>query len=443
MKRRIGFSGRTLAVVGLIGPILLAAGAVGLGPAVASAQGTGTILVVSGSGQTATVGTSFASTLQVQVVDQNDQPVVGDTVTFTAPSTGPSGTFASSSNTDAVLTDANGFATDTFTANTVAGSYEVTATADSAANTATFDLTNTVGAAASVTILSGADQTTTVGTAFATPVSAQVTDAYGNPVPGETVTLTAPSTGASATFAGGSGNSVSLVTDATGTVSDTATADAAAGSYSVTASDVNVVTSPTLALTNAPGPAANVAIAAGSSQSTVVNTAFGTSLAVKVTDTYGNAVSGVTVTWYPPSPQGEPAGTFASTPQAVTGTNGVATAPVLTANGTTGSFSVNATAAGVSKVLTFKLTNLPPAPTITKVKPTSTKVGKAVTIIGTNLANATVTFTAGTGITPAVTWTVVSNSKIVATIPAGATTGVVSVTTPGGTATSPKAVKIK
>jgi hypothetical protein len=48
------------------------------------------------------------------------------------------------------------------------------------------------------------------------------------------------------------------------------------------------------------GPAALITVAGGSPQSTVVHTAFGTALQAKVTDTAGNPVAGVTVTFAVP-----------------------------------------------------------------------------------------------------------------------------------------------
>jgi uncharacterized repeat protein (TIGR03803 family) len=67
-----------------------------------------------------------------------------------------------------------------------------------------------------------------------------------------------------------------------------------------------------------------------------------------------------------------------------------------------------------------------------ETRPTSGKVGKAVKILGTNLTGSTsVTFN-GT----AATFTVVSSSEITTTVPTGATTGKVKVTTPHRTLTS-------
>jgi len=72
------------------------------------------------------------------------------------------------------------------------------------------------------------------------------------------------------------------------------------------------------------------------------------------------------------------------------------------------------------------------APTITSFSPTSGPVGATVTINGTNFTGATsVKFNGVTG-----TFIVNSATKITATVPTGATTGRITVTTPGGTATS-------
>jgi uncharacterized repeat protein (TIGR03803 family) len=74
-----------------------------------------------------------------------------------------------------------------------------------------------------------------------------------------------------------------------------------------------------------------------------------------------------------------------------------------------------------------------------ETQPTSGKVGAAIKILGTNLTGATsVTFN-GT----AVTFTVVSSSEITTTVPTGATSGKVQVTTPGGTLTSNVIFRVK
>jgi hypothetical protein len=74
-----------------------------------------------------------------------------------------------------------------------------------------------------------------------------------------------------------------------------------------------------------------------------------------------------------------------------------------------------------------------PVPTLTALSPTSGGVGTAVTLSGTGLSGATAVRFNGT-VQPA--FTVVSDSEVTTTVPAGATSGPVQVVTPGGTATS-------
>jgi hypothetical protein len=70
--------------------------------------------------------------------------------------------------------------------------------------------------------------------------------------------------------------------------------------------------------------------------------------------------------------------------------------------------------------------------------PNSNKAGKAVKILGTNLGGATSVSFNGT----AATFTVVSPSEISTTVPAGATTGKIAVTTPSGTLSSNVAFRV-
>ena len=73
------------------------------------------------------------------------------------------------------------------------------------------------------------------------------------------------------------------------------------------------------------------------------------------------------------------------------------------------------------------------APTITGISPTSGTVGQAVTISGTNLGG---TYRVRFNGTDATVATLTSATSVTVTIPAGATTGAIVLTTPAGTATS-------
>ncbi len=106
----------------------------------------------SGTPQTARAGSAFAQPLKAVVQDAFGNPVPGVSVTFTAPASGPGGTFPGGALSAAVTTDAGGVATaPTFTANGQAGAYTVTATAAGVSNSAAFALANQ---AAAVTVQS-------------------------------------------------------------------------------------------------------------------------------------------------------------------------------------------------------------------------------------------------------------------------------------------------
>ena len=192
-----------------------------------------------GNNQSTGAGTAFATNLQVTIMDGNLFPVPNVTVTFTAPSSGASGTFAGGVNT--ATTNASGIATAAvLTANTTAGGYQVTASAPGL-TAVNFSLTNNASAPADIAPTSGSGQSTNVNTAFATPLTVTVTDAYGNPVPKATVTFTPPAqSGASVTFAGGI-NTASTNANGVATSAAITANGIAGGPYNVTAS-VNSLT---------------------------------------------------------------------------------------------------------------------------------------------------------------------------------------------------------
>jgi sugar lactone lactonase YvrE len=132
-----------------------------------------------------------------------------------------------------------------------------------------------------------------------------------------------------------------------------------AGTQSVTATDTtasqDTVTASTTVVAAA---AATVTASAGTPQVAQVGAAYPVPFQVKVQDTYQNPAAGAQVTFA--APGSGASGVFAGNGASVTvnaDVNGLATAPVFTANGTAGSFAVTATASGVNTSATFSLTN--------------------------------------------------------------------------------------
>lgn len=106
---------------------------------------------------------------------------------------------------------------------------------------------------AAVAVASGSGQSTTVSTAFSSPLVATVTNSSGSPVSGVSVTFTvvAGSTGASASFAtGGATDTETTGSNGQATTSQALTANATAGAFTVTAAVSGVTTPATFTFTN-------------------------------------------------------------------------------------------------------------------------------------------------------------------------------------------------
>ncbi len=205
------------------------------------------IAATSGSLQDATISTAFQAPLVATVLDANQNPVSGASVTFTAPPSGASGTFNNGTATETDTTDANGMAaSSTFTANANAGAYTVTAMV-AGLPPANFDLTNITGAVISITPTSGTPQSASVNAGFAAPLVATVT-ANGSPVSGATVTFEVPPAGASGVFAGGVNTAT---TNASGVATSAPfTANGSVGTYTVTATVASGAEPANFVLTN-------------------------------------------------------------------------------------------------------------------------------------------------------------------------------------------------
>ena len=249
----------------------------------------------------------------------------------------------------------------------------------------------------------------TAGPAAATHTATSFTPA-GGPVGCEvTITGTGFAGVTSVTF---NGVSATFTTDSTTQIT-TAVPSAA--------TDGNIVVSEGADMVTVPGGAFNVAPATACptiSSFAPTSGAVGTSVVIT-----GTNFTGATAVRF-----NQTSATFtvnSATQITATVPSGATTGPIrVTAGGLTG------------RSLTSFTVNAAPLPTITSFTPTSGPVGKSVVITGTNFSGTgfTTTSVKFNGVTA--TFTVNSATQITATVPATATTGKITVSTPGGTATS-------
>ncbi|TMA73103.1 MAG: DUF11 domain-containing protein [Deltaproteobacteria bacterium] len=313
--------------------------------------------------QLAPINTQYAAPLVALVRDAAGNPIPGTTVTYTAvPASGASCTVSNGTSSGASVsatTDPSGMSSVTATANATVGAFTVTASVAGVATPATFRLQNVSTGPAAVFIVSGNQQTTPTGAAFASRLVVVVADASGNSLPGVTVNFAAQtgSSGATATL-----SAATAVTDNSGLASVTATANATGGVFTVTASVSGVSTPATFTLTNDGGE--TIQVQAGSPQTATVGTGFGSQLQALVLDGTGAAVQGAVVTFQAPA-SGATAtlsGGSACVPAAAgcmtatTNASGIGSVSA-TANSISGRYAVAASTPNAPTAASFDLTN--------------------------------------------------------------------------------------
>src|SRR5438874_3800651 len=313
--------------------------------------------------QLAPINTQYAAPLVALVRDAAGNPIPGTTVTYTAvPASGASCTVSNGTSSGASVsatTDPSGMSSVTATANATVGAFTVTASVAGVATPATFRLQNVSTGPAAVFIVSGNQQTTPTGAAFASRLVVVVADASGNSLPGVTVNFAAQtgSSGATATL-----SAATAVTDNSGFASVTATANATGGVFTVTASVSGVSTPATFTLTNDGGE--TIQVQGGSPQTATVGTGFGSQLQALVLDGTGAAVQGAVVTFQAPT-SGATAtlsGGSACVPAAVgcmtatTNASGIGSVSA-TANSISGRYAVAASTPNAPTAASFDLTN--------------------------------------------------------------------------------------
>jgi len=250
----------------------------------AIALSTDSIQVVSGSAQAGRAGTALPAPIVVRVRDGAGRAVQGATVTFT-PDAGNGSVTATTA-----TTDAQGQAQTTWTLGSALGAMRLVARVGATAS---------VAVSATVTrdrldLVSGGAQVARPGSTLTAPIVVRLTDLNGALVAGVPVT-----------FAPGAGSVLpaTVVTDASGEARTAWTLGATAGAQQLV---VRSGTADSIAVV-ATAVRDSLALVAGGGQRGRINTALTDSVAVRVVDATGTAVSNVSITFTPSNGSVSPA----------------------------------------------------------------------------------------------------------------------------------------
>jgi adhesin/invasin len=204
------------------------------------------MVLVSGDDQTAPGGFEVAEDLVVRLEDANGNGIGGRSITWVA--TAGSGSVAPSNTTTTV----NGLATTRWTLPDAVGSYTVSAVF-SGLPPVTFSATATADAPTTIELMSGNNQSGSVGSTLPDPLVVRVSDANGIPVANVGVTWTAE--------VGGSVSASATATNASGLAQVTRTLGLLPGVYTTIAAVEGLTGSPiTFTSTATVGSAAKLAI---------------------------------------------------------------------------------------------------------------------------------------------------------------------------------------
>jgi hypothetical protein len=326
------------------------------------------ISATGGSVQHAVVNGQYAQPVQAKVTDVNGNPVQGAEVSF---SIEPGVTGASASFLGALpsaTTDSNGLATSPpLLANGNPGSFTAIASTNGVTAIARYTLDNRA-AVTTITAIKPWSLIATVSRIFRERMKTLVLDASGEPVEGASVTFAMNTTagGPGASFPGGNAQATVLTNPSGIATSPAFTANTTWGRFTASAAVAGAAELATYALKNLAAAPATVAAGAGSSESTPIHTRFPVPLAVTVTDSYDNPVTGAVVVFA--APRRGASGTFmisgrrrqshaSRVVRVRTNARGIAVAPRFAANRNTGGYIVKAAVSGSNAHAAFALVN--------------------------------------------------------------------------------------
>ncbi|MFN8521484.1 MAG: hypothetical protein U0821_00065 [Chloroflexota bacterium] len=312
------------------------------------------IAIISGNNQVAQAGTLYATPLKAVVYNTLNIPIPDAQVTFTAPGSGSTLTFAGGASTTAVRTDSNGIASSpAMTASSGIGGFSVTASV-SPSISVNYQLSTTPNLTPSTISAVGGDvQTAQAGLPFSVPLRVVILNAVGEPMPGVGVTFAPPLTGPRGTL----GGPAIVQTDERGVASaPLLTANANVGDFVVLAKAGTLQTQ--FNLTVQPNTTPHTLTATlGAQQSAAADALFPSRLEATVKNILDQPVSGLTVVFQ--VDDGDVPVTFVNDAPLVSGTtnaSGVAASIKLLAGSTPGTATVTGSIGGLSVKYTLVVT---------------------------------------------------------------------------------------
>ncbi|MEO5666595.1 MAG: Ig-like domain-containing protein [Bdellovibrionota bacterium] len=246
--------------------------------------------LVVGNAQAAQVSALLPINPKVRVTDSQLNPISGVSVLWTLAS--GNGTLLPDTNanvrTETIVTDTSGEAAINWTLPATIGSLSLVASS-AGLTSVTFTATSTSGSPASLTLVSGMNQTDVVGDTLA-PLVVLVRDSGGNAVSGATVDW-------AVTLGNGTLSATTSISGSDGKAQIVWSLGGTPGLQKVTASITSPALSAQFSAQALVGSVSTIAIISGDTQTGPIRAALPVALVAELRDTYGNPVASTTATW--------------------------------------------------------------------------------------------------------------------------------------------------
>jgi hypothetical protein len=281
---------KTLAIALLAGLPLINAACGGDNLTLPSEGAPAQIVIMGGNGQQGRVGTALGDSLLALVTDTQNRPVAGATVEFVLTDNRGGGQVSPATGQTNAAGEVRAAITLGSQVGSMMGQAQIPVAQGATPIAAGFTAEVLPADANGIAMVSGDAQSGPVGSALPSPLVVQVTDAFGNPISGITVTWSAEGQGAV--------SAASTVTDASGQTSVTRTLGPNSGPQTTLATAGGLAGSPvTFTSTATAGNASRIEIVSGNNQNAPAGSVLPEDFVVRVLDQDGNPIVGRAVSW--------------------------------------------------------------------------------------------------------------------------------------------------